>query len=94
MKKAERLGFNLASIQGIVTCPRCNGAGYMGAVNGKKLRAERKMAGITLREVARVVGISAAFLSDIELGRRQPSRMVREALVECIGRSRRQRETQ
>lgn len=37
---------------------------------GKAFRKERKEAGIGLREMARKLNISAAYLSDIELGRR------------------------
>jgi transcriptional regulator with XRE-family HTH domain len=41
-----------------------------------KLRALRMDTGISLRHLARDVDISPAFLSDIELGRRMPSRAV------------------
>ena len=40
---------------------------------GKKLRAARIKRGLSLREVARRAKLSAPFISDIELGRRNPS---------------------
>lgn len=40
---------------------------------GAKIRDLREKAGISLRELARDLDISAPFLSDIELGRRFPS---------------------
>jgi transcriptional regulator with XRE-family HTH domain len=39
---------------------------------GQKLRQMRESAGISLRELAREVNVSAPFLSDVELGRRFP----------------------
>ena len=39
---------------------------------GDALRKQRKAAKITGRELARKTGLSPAFLSDIELGRRWP----------------------
>lgn len=40
---------------------------------GKKLRELREASGLSLRDLARAVGISAPFLSDVELGRRYPT---------------------
>ena len=39
-------------------------------VDGKKLRQLRKKSGLSLREVARRIGISASYLCDIEHNRR------------------------
>ena len=39
---------------------------------GQKLRQLREAAGLSLRELARDVNVSAPFLSDVELGRRFP----------------------
>ena len=44
----------------------------------------RLSAGLTLREVARATGISATYLSDIEFGRRMPSRKILEGLAAAI----------
>ena len=57
-----------------------------GLVYGKSLRKSRITAGFSLRELARKAGISASFLSDIELGRRYPSRKTHRKLREKLGR--------
>jgi len=40
---------------------------------GQRLRELRESAGLSIREVAKSVNISAPFLSDVELGRRYPT---------------------
>lgn len=59
-------GMNLA------TCPHCGGSGKCldDKRVGRHLRDARTGRQITLREVARRMGFSAAYLSDLELGRR------------------------
>ena len=52
---------------------------------GSKLREEREKANISLRELAKRIGVSGAFLSDIELGRRFPSQDKVELLAKEIG---------
>lgn len=53
---------------------------------GAKLRQLRKdRMGLSLRELAKRVGISSAFLSDIELGRRNPSHKTMLALANELG---------
>lgn len=54
-------------------CPRCNGRGKVPRVHGADLRAAREKAGLAIRELARQSRFSASFLSDVELGRRNPS---------------------
>ena len=49
-------------------CPTCGGAGKK--ISGAWLRAQREKHGLTLREAARRLGISAAYLCDIEHDRR------------------------
>lgn len=49
-------------------CPRCGHAESI--VNPGWLRSERQQAGLTLREMARRLGFSAPYISDIEHGRR------------------------
>lgn len=53
-------------------CKRCHGTGVAPDWQrlGKELRTRRVASDLSLREVARRVGISAAHLSDMELGRR------------------------
>ena len=48
---------------------------------GQKIRELRDKADLSLRELATKVGVSAPFLSDIELGRRMPSDEVIERLA-------------
>lgn len=65
-------------------CPRCDGRGWNPVVDGESLRTEREAIGLSLREVARRCKISASYLSDIELGRRQPSAATRAALKNAL----------
>ena len=54
------------------SCPRCGGSGTVmhdGFV-GQQMRSRREQAGISLRELARRVEWSAAYVSDLELGRK------------------------
>jgi transcriptional regulator with XRE-family HTH domain len=48
---------------------------------GERLRQLREGADKSLRELAREVGVSAAFMSDIELGKRYPSDDVLERIA-------------
>jgi transcriptional regulator with XRE-family HTH domain len=41
---------------------------------GQRIRELREQNDLSLRELAKKVGVSAAFLSDVELGRRYPKR--------------------
>lgn len=45
-----------------------NGKGGLGATVGQNVRAERERLGISVRELARRLGVSASFLSQFELG--------------------------
>lgn len=53
-------------------CPRCGGTGKVmdEKAIGAAMRKARKNAGLTGREVARRLRLSAAYVSDLELGRR------------------------
>jgi transcriptional regulator with XRE-family HTH domain len=42
---------------------------------------------MSLRELASAIGVSAAFLSDVELGRRHPSEKVLKDLARVLGTS-------
>lgn len=57
---------------GAIYCPRCEGTGTIPdpAYHGKEARKRRKAANVSLREVARRMNRSVAYLSDLELGRR------------------------
>lgn len=54
------------------TCPECSGAGIVhdSVQIGEMLRKTRIDSGISLRELARRMDLSAAYVSDLELGRR------------------------
>lgn len=54
-------------------CDHCNATGMVERVNPKWLREMRQSAGISLRAMAKRLDISAPFLSDVELGRRNPN---------------------
>jgi transcriptional regulator with XRE-family HTH domain len=52
---------------------------------GAKLRQFREEKDISLRELAKRIGVSGAFLSDIELGRRFPSEEKLELITKELG---------
>lgn len=58
--------------RGLRECPRCVGTGYLldPVATGGLMRAGREQAAVTLRTLAKRMGISAAYLCDLELGRR------------------------
>lgn len=51
-------------------CSSCGGTGLHRFVDPQWLRARRKAAGRSLRDLGRQLGLSAPYLSDVELGRR------------------------
>jgi transcriptional regulator with XRE-family HTH domain len=53
-------------------CPYCDGTGRVidNKVMGQEMRALRQRKGVSGRTLATAMGISAAYLSDLELGRR------------------------
>ena len=52
---------------------------------GDRIRELRQQKDLSLRELARKLELSAAFLSDVELGRRHPSDQVLTALSRLLG---------
>lgn len=58
---------------GQITCPRCHGKGKvedMYAI-GAELRSKRERVGTPGIKIAAIMGITRAYLSDLERGRRQ-----------------------
>jgi transcriptional regulator with XRE-family HTH domain len=55
---------------------------------GQRLRELRDKADLSLRELAKRIGISSPFLSDIELGRRFPSEEILAKLARALNVSR------
>ena len=58
-------------------CPRCGTPETV--LNGEWLRERRKNAGLTLKEMSRRVGVSAAYICDIEHNRRNCLPSMRDA---------------
>src|SRR4051794_31395193 len=54
---------------------------------GQRIRELRDATDLSLRECAGKLGISPAFLSDIELGRRHPSEKVLASIAKLLGTS-------
>ena len=54
-------------------------------VVGTVLRTERRLQGLTLREVAAVAGISVPYLSEIERGRKEASSEMLAAAAKALG---------
>ncbi|MFS8087439.1 MAG: helix-turn-helix domain-containing protein [Acidobacteriota bacterium] len=52
---------------------------------GERIRELRDGKDLSLRELCKKAGISPAFLSDIELGRRHPSDTVLRAIAKVLG---------
>ena len=52
---------------------------------GQRIRELRDKKDLSLRELAKTLNISAAFLSDIELGRRFPSDKVLSGMAKALG---------
>jgi transcriptional regulator with XRE-family HTH domain len=51
---------------------------------GQRLRELRDKADLSLRELAKIIGISPPFISDIELGRRFPSEEILKKLARAL----------
>ncbi len=54
---------------------------------GEVLRGERLQQGRTLREVADLAGVSMAYLSEVERGRKEPSSEILAAVCRALGLS-------
>ena len=52
---------------------------------GNALRRLRRARGLTLRQVAALAGVSLAYLSEIERGRKEPSSEVLAAVCRALG---------
>jgi len=58
----------------------CHACGAkLSVINGKWLATEREIAGLTLREMARRLNFSAAYICDVEKNRRHCSPKIRAA---------------
>ena len=61
------------------------GPAEFGGSLGTRLREARQRAGLTLREVARQLGVSASFVSQLENGKSQPSVVTLYSLTQLLG---------
>jgi DNA-binding XRE family transcriptional regulator len=54
-------------------CPHCNGSGSItdDVMFGNLMRANRYLANVSLRELARKIGLSHGYINDLERGRRK-----------------------
>jgi predicted transcriptional regulator len=68
-------------------CSNCQGTGKVDCILGSKMRELRERAGISVRAMAGRIEISAMYLSDLELGRRQFSEKLAERFVEECARA-------
>lgn len=59
----------------------------MSTTLGERIRELREVQDLSLRELAGKLDLSAAFVSDIELGRRYPSEKVLAAIAKMLGAS-------
>lgn len=63
-------------------CQHCDGEGTIQRVNGAYIREIRERSGRSLRQVAREIGVSPAYLSDMELGRRGMSEEIAQRILQ------------
>lgn len=70
-------------------CPLCGGCGTIADDRelGQALKKHREASGVTLREVGRRLGFSAAYISDLEHGRRAWKAEKIEAFLKACGSS-------
>jgi cytoskeletal protein RodZ len=74
---------------GLKPCGTCGGSGKVPdpVFVGQKMRRLRNSEGKTLRAVARAMNLSAAYLSDLELGRRGWSESLQKAYVRGVAKA-------
>lgn len=67
-------------------CERCGGSGELenAAYRGQEMRQLREAAGMSLRRVAELMEFSAAYVSDLELGRREWSPKLIQAYKKAL----------
>lgn len=86
MKRVKRKQQERSGITQFVECGRCGGSGKVvsQAWIGSAVAAQRRKAGLTLREVAGRLAVSIGYLSDLEHGRRQWTDETWERVMEAI----------
>lgn len=66
----ESVGGRRPSVMRTIHCISCNGRGHVVRLNPAWLRFMREKAGISLRAMARHLGVSPAYVCDVEHGLR------------------------
>jgi transcriptional regulator with XRE-family HTH domain len=61
------------------------GGAMSGTHYGQQVRAARKQSGLAQNRLAALVGITKAYMCDLELGRRTPSRQVAARIEAAVG---------
>lgn len=77
--------------EALTVCPRCGGSGMIQdeAAVGREMRKRREsVPGLSAREVARRMGFSAAYVSDLERGRRHWTPEVTRKYLAAVERGR------
>ncbi len=85
--KEKSSGLDLA-VYGSETCPRCNdGRAINDKKTGERVRERRTGIGVSQDEMARGMGISPTYLSDLELGKRFWDKDLLELAAEVLARA-------
>jgi DNA-binding transcriptional regulator YiaG len=72
---------NMKALYEHPVCPSCGGLGSIKRVSGAYIREVREAANWSLRQMAKKLGISPAYLSDMELGRRGMSEEIAQRII-------------
>jgi hypothetical protein len=67
-----------------IQCRHCDGLGYRLSFNPDWARKKREDARLSLRHVATKMGVSAAYLCDLELGRRNFTDEMQDRFLEAL----------
>lgn len=67
-----------------LVCPHCHGKGKINWIDPASLRRARRQAGESLRSLAGRAGLSAAYLSDVENGRRNLTERVHDLYLSLL----------
>ena len=82
-----RKGPSTLSLVVLEPCEACHGTGQQKRISGRRMRLLREDAKVGLREMARSIFVSAAFLSDVELGRRNASQELLTRYMDVLSKS-------
>lgn len=74
-------------------CPKCDGTGKVldRRAVGSAMRSERERAGVSLRALGTILNVSAAYLSELELGAHPWTEALVEAYMKALATAKQQR---